>query len=128
YPAPLDPVRLLDLEQPPPEVRVLHRLAIGGAPAVADPALDPSGDAVADIYAVGEKPDAAGPLQRRQPLDRRGQLHAVVGGERLAARKLLLARARADDDAPAAGPRIALAGAVGENLDFGHGRRGIRRP
>src|SRR5205085_8525370 len=47
------------------------------------------------------------------------QLHAVVGGERLAAGKLLLARARANDDAPAAGARIALAGPVGEHLDFG---------
>src|SRR5690606_16882640 len=82
-----------------------------------------------DVIAVSPELHPAGPLQRLQPLDRRRQLHAVVGGERLAARQFLLARARANDDAPAARPRIALAGAVREHLDVGEvGAHAASRP
>ena len=45
------------------------------------------------------------------------QLHAVVGGQRLAAAKLLLVAAGAQDRAPAAGAGIARAGAVGPDRD-----------
>ena len=54
------------------------------------PTVDPAGDAVPQIDRIGVQPDAAGPLQRLERGDRRHQLHAVVGGQRLAARQLLL--------------------------------------
>ena len=43
--------------EPLPELDILHRLLVGGAPAVALPAVDPLRDAVAQILAVGVKVD-----------------------------------------------------------------------
>ena len=73
-----------------PQIVVLHRLAVGGFPAVALPLVDPAHDAVAQVLAVGVNVDHARPLERFQRRDRRHQLHAVVGRERLAALELLL--------------------------------------
>src|SRR3546814_13815448 len=67
---------------------------------------------------LGER-DAAWALECVQRLDHGGQLHAVVGGVGRAARQILLAGARADHRAPAAGAGIALARAVGGDLDMG---------
>ena len=68
--------------EPLPEVDVLDRLPVGGLPAVPLPALDPAGDAAAQILRVGVEIDRRRPLQRLQRRDRRHQLHAVVGGLR----------------------------------------------
>jgi hypothetical protein len=89
----------------------------GGAPAVAPPVVDPAGDAVPDVFGVGMDLDLAAALERLERGDRRHQLHAVVGGHGLAARQLLLGAAGAQYGAPAAGARIARAGAVGEDVD-----------
>ena len=75
------------------------------------------------ILAVGVEHDPARPLQRLERGDRRRQLHAVVGGRRLAAAQLALDRAIAQDRAPAARARVAAAGAVGEDFDLGRGQR-----
>ena len=93
------------VEQLLPQLGILDRLPVGGPPAVAAPAVDPLGDAVADVDAVGVEADPARPLQRLERRDRGEQLHPVVGGQRLAAGQLLLARARADHRAPAARAR-----------------------
>jgi hypothetical protein len=61
--------------------------------------------------------DETRPLERFQRRDRGHQLHAVVGGVRLAALELLLMIAEGENRAPAAGPRIAGAGAVGVDRD-----------
>ena len=74
-------------------------------------------DAVAQILAVGVQIDPARPLQRFERGDRRHQLHAVVGGVRLAAFELLLVIAEGQDRAPAARAGIARAGAVGVDDD-----------
>jgi len=58
------------------------------------------------------------PLQGFEPLDRSHQLHAVVRGQRLPTRELPFLVAHAQQHAPAAGARVAAAGAVGEQLDF----------
>ena len=105
--------------EPLPQIDVLDRLLVGGAPAVPLPAVDPAGDALTHILAVGVEIDGAGPLQRFQRRDRRHQLHAVVGGVRLAALQLLLDVAEFQDRAPAARPGIARAGAVGVDDDAG---------
>ena len=39
--------------EPLPQVDVLDRLLVGGAPAVLLPAVDPAGDAVLEVFAVG---------------------------------------------------------------------------
>ena len=98
-PVPVDLVALRRRVEPAPEVLVLDRLLVGGAPAVALPAGDPARDAAAQILRVGVQIDVARALQRLQRCDRRHQLHAVVGGERLAAAELL------DRCAAAAGSR-----------------------
>ena len=103
--------------EPLPEVDVLHRLLVGGAPAVALPARDPGMMPSAQILAVGVEIDAARPLERFERGDRGHQLHAVVGGLRLAAFEFLLAIAEGQDRAPAARARIARAGAVGVDDD-----------
>ena len=118
-PVPAHLVRLQRGVEALPQFDVLDRLLVGGAPAVLLPAVDPAGDALPDILAVGVEIDRAGLLQRFQRRDRRHQLHAVVGGVRLAALQFLLDIAEFQDRAPAAGPGIARAGAVGVNDDRG---------
>src|SRR6201992_3213582 len=85
----LDPVpahfmRFQRRVQPLPEIDILDRLLVGGAPAIPFPAVKPAGDALAHILAVGGEIDHAGLFQRLQRRDRRHQLHAVVGGVRFA--------------------------------------------
>src|SRR5262249_59028082 len=89
-----------------PQVVVLDRLAIGRAPAVALPFLDPRHDAVAQILAVGVDVDEARALERLDGRDRRHQLHPVVGGGGLAALDLFFVDAGDEDRAPAARTRI----------------------
>ena len=82
-----------------PEFLVLHRLPVGGLPAARfQPAIQR--DAAPDILRIGEEVDRARPLQRLERLDRRLQLHAVVGGQRLAAGQLLLARRLTEQSPP----------------------------
>src|SRR6185312_6289612 len=98
----------------------LDRLPRGRLPAVLLPAGDPAADAVADVVAVGMEVDPAGFLQGVQRLDRRHQLHSIVGGMRLATRHFLHLAIEAQHRAPAAGSGIARAGAVREDLDLLH--------
>src|SRR3954451_19309553 len=81
--------------------------------------MDPAGDALTDILAVGIEIDAARLLQRLQRRDRRHQLHAVVGGVRLKALQFLLGFAEFQDRTPAARAGIAGTGAVGMDGDCG---------
>jgi hypothetical protein len=63
--------------------------------------------------------DARWSLQRLQSRDRRHQLHAIVGRERLTAAYLFAMDAGYQNGAPAARARVARAGAIG--MDY-HGR------
>jgi hypothetical protein len=96
-----------------PEIDILHRLLVGGAPAVLLPFRDVFGDAVAQVLAVGMQIDTARPLKRFERGDRRRQLHAVVGGIRLAAFELLFVIAEGEDRGPAASPGIGRGTAIG---------------
>src|SRR5258708_28415799 len=100
-----------------PQLDILPRLLVGGAPAVLLPAVDPLGDAVAHVDAVGEEAHAAGSLQRLQSLDGRHQLHAVVGGGRITAGEFAFAAPSlrlldAEDRAPASRSRISAPAAI----------------
>src|SRR6185369_15838886 len=57
-------------------------------------------------------------FQSLQRLDRRAQLHAVIGGELLAALQLLAMRFGFEDGAPAARAWIARTGAIGMDHHF----------
>jgi hypothetical protein len=118
-PVPADVVLAERCIEPFPEIHVLHRLLVGGPPAVAFPAVDPLRDAVMHIFAVGVQFDRAWLLQCLERGNRRHQLHAVVGGMSLAAAQLLLVIAKGQDRAPAARTRIARAGAIGVDYDVG---------
>ena len=106
-----------------PQLDVLDGLAVGGLPAVLLPAVNPLADAVLHVLGVGVQVDVRGALERLQRRDGGEQLHAVVGGLRLAALQLLAVLAGDENGAPAAGPRISRAGAVGVDDDGRLGRR-----
>ncbi len=103
--------------EPLPQVDILDRLLLGRAPAVALPLRHPGQDAVAQVLTVGMDVDQARPLERVERRDCGHELHAVVGGMRLAALELPHVRAGGQDRPPAARTRIARAGAVGMNDD-----------
>ena len=52
-PMPFDPVRRGGVDQLLPQLGILDRLLVRRAPAVAPPVVDPAGDSVADVDAVG---------------------------------------------------------------------------
>src|SRR5262245_6309128 len=110
--------------EPLPQVGILDRLLLTGAPAVALPALDPRADTLLEILRIGMDIDDARTLQRLQRRNRSHQLHTVVGGRGLAAGPVLATRTRRQGRAPPAGPRIARAAAVRVDGDRGLGRHG----
>ena len=91
----------------------------GGAPAVLPPFVDPAGDPVADIGAVGVELDPARLLER---LERRGSRPPAPSGCWWSAARRPRARVPCapvrSSARPAAGPGVAAARAVGENLDL----------
>src|SRR5262249_52978954 len=90
--------------------------------AVALPLIDPGGDAVAQILAVGVDIDQAGPLERLERGNRCQQLHAIVGRVRLAAFQFLAVIAERENRPPSARTGIAGASAVGvdDNVRLAH--------
>jgi len=119
-----DHVAMRGRVEPLPQVTVLDRVAAGRLPATAYPVLHPLGDALADVLRVGMEDDRARLGQGFQRHDRAHQLHAVVGGGWVAAGNLALAAIAAQQCAPATGPGIAEAGAIGVDV---HGLAGIGR-
>src|SRR5271165_1400046 len=79
YPNPGDVVRSRGGFEPLPQINVLHRLFVGGDPASALPAVDPLGDAIAQILAIAVEPHPARALQSFQSRNCRRHLHTVVG-------------------------------------------------
>src|SRR6266571_8204787 len=112
-PVPGDAVRTGEPVELAPQVHVLDRLLVGGAPAAPLPVADPFADALLHVLRVGVDLDRAGAAQRLERADHCGQLHAVVGGLRLAAEQLTFAFAYFQQRAPSPRTGIALAGAVG---------------
>src|SRR5262245_63006430 len=99
-PDPLDVVLPAELVEAQPEVLILHRLLVGGAPATPLPVVDPGADAELHVLRVGMDLHLAALGQRLERADHRGQLHAVVRGLRLAAVELAPAALVLEQDAP----------------------------
>ena len=116
HPMPFDSVRRRSIEQLLPELRVLDRLLVRRAPPVLAPFVDPSGDPIADVNAIGVKVDTTWPLERRQAFYGGLQLHAVVGRKRFASTNLAFLVAHAQKHRPAPWPGISAAGTVSEHL------------
>src|SRR5882724_411842 len=117
HPVPADAVPARCALELLPQVDVLDGLLVGGAPAAPLPVGQPFADTFLDVLRVGVDLYGAGVLERFQRPDHRGQLHAVVGGVLLSSEDLLLASSVSEDRAPAPGAGIALAGAVGVDLN-----------
>src|SRR5258706_12563144 len=79
--------------------------------------MDPLGDALLDVLRIGIELHSARALERLERADHRGELHAVVGGGRLAAPELFFGIFKTKEDAPSARTRVAAAGAVAVDLD-----------
>ena len=105
------------LDQLLPNLDIFHRFVVGGPPAPFLPAEHPFGDAIHDIFAVGVERYRAWLLEQVERFKRRRHFHAVVGRLRLAAGDFLFRVAKTQHRAPTARARIALARAIGENLD-----------
>src|SRR5258708_6516098 len=113
HPVPGDTVRPCETIELLPQVHVLHRLLVGGAPAAALPLRQPFADALLHVLRIGVDLDPARRLERFQRADDRGELHAIVGRLRLAAEQLPFLTVNLQDRAPASPTRVALAGSVG---------------
>src|SRR5687768_14095054 len=121
YPQPFDFMLIAQLVERAPEVLVLDRFVVRGAPAAFFPLMDPVADPELHILRIGVEPDAARLAQRFQRADDRRQLHAVVGGMRFAAEQLPRPAFVLQQRAPSARAGIALAGAIGVDLHYvGH--------
>ena len=77
-PVPLDSVRRCRGDEFLPQLGILDRLLIRGAPPIPLPVVDPPRNAVADILAVCVEFDSARSLQGFQSADRGEQFHAIV--------------------------------------------------
>src|SRR5262249_8296957 len=117
HPMPLYLMLPGELVEAAPQVLVLDRLLVSRSPCLAFPGMDPLGNALLDVLRIGVKEYPARPLERLECADYCCQLHAVVGGGRLATPQLLFTALGTQDDTPAARPGIAPAGAVGEDFD-----------
>lgn len=115
-PFPFHLVALNGLIQPLPQIDIFDRFFVGGFPTAFLPVMDPTGDALAHVLAVGAERHGAGHGQRFQRHDRRHHFHAVIGGQTESFAegffRLLIAQYRA----VATGAGVAKAGAVGENF------------
>src|SRR5947199_3432896 len=116
HPVPLHIVQGRQLVEPLPQVDILHRLLVGGAPAAALPVMHPFRDPLRHIQGIGIDLYSAWALQRLESADHRGELHAVIRGVGLAAIELALGAPGAQQHAPAARAWIAAACPVAEDL------------
>lgn len=105
------------------EIGIAHRSLADICPTASRPAILPLGDAVDDEAATGVQCYLAGLDQGSQGMNSGGKFHAIESGVRLTARQRFLVRSHAQDRTPASGPRVAVAGTTGKDLDLFHGIR-----
>src|SRR5712692_7960337 len=114
YPVPFHVVQRGELVEAPPQVLVLYRLLVGGAPAAPLPVEDPGRDSLLHVLRVGVEPHPARPLERLERPDHRRELHAVVRGGCFTSPQFLFLVVETQQRAPAAGAWIAAARPVAE--------------
>lgn len=108
-----------------PEVDVLDfapAVLFLSPPTIALPTGHPFAQTFANVLTVQEQFDDRGPLERFESAHHREQLHAVVGRVGFAAGgfQFLARRGMPQDKGPTAGPRIAAARAVSEEVHAWH--------
>src|SRR5690349_13333875 len=119
-PEPLDRMLARQLVESAPEVLVLDRLLVGGAPAAPLPGVYPLLDALLHVLRVGVQPHAGTGFERLERADNGGHLHPVVRRKRLTTEKFTGLATHLEQRTPPADARVALAGAV--RVDFDHFR------
>src|SRR5690606_13558846 len=119
-PLPRDLVRRGRRDQFVPKIFIADRLLARVEPALLLPSGNPLRHPVDDVAAVGMDGDLARLDQRLEAADHGGHLHPIVGRVRLASAQLLFVLAHSQQRRPATRSWIALAGAVGENIDAFH--------
>ncbi len=103
-----------------PEILVLDRFLVGRAPTAPFPSRYPGGDAILEIFRIGEQLDLARFLHGGQRRDGRLQLHPIVGSGRVASTDLFPVSAVLEHSRPTARTGIALACSVSMDCDFFH--------
>src|SRR5210317_1078107 len=112
HPVPFNLVLVSQFEQTLPEVAVGNRLFLGVLPATLDPAFDPLGHTLFNVFRVSGHSDPAWPRQGFKPGDRTDQLHAVIGRLRIITREFFLMPTETQNRPPASRSRVPGAGAV----------------
>ena len=129
-PMPFDPVRRRGVDQLLPQLGILDRLPVRGAPAVLPPSVDPARDPVADINAVGvELRRGTGASAPRARESRRAAPSGCWWSAPRRRQSRAPCRRSAAATAQPPGPGIAPARAVGEHVDawkLAHVRRRAR--
>src|ERR1035438_65636 len=95
-----------------PQIVVLHRLPVNRAPVVGSPARQPFGDALAQVFGIGEDGDLASFFKCRERRESRLELHPVVRGGRLTPGELTHVSPVAKQRRPPARSGIAVTPAV----------------
>ncbi len=89
-------------------------------PSAGLPAVDPTGNAGAQILGIGEELHLARLLQLQERLDGSLQLHSIVGGRERRAAKFLLPPGVLEDGRPSAGAGIPEASTIGMDRNLLH--------
>ena len=120
HPAPVDPVTPFCYQnvQTLPKFDVFHRLFGCCSPATHLPAVNPLGDAFANVFAVQIEDDGAWALECCERFNNSGQFHSIVRRSELSAKQFPFASAGTQDGAPPARARIAFACAIGVDHDI----------
>src|SRR2546428_2927980 len=80
HPVPLHIVQGCQLVEPLPQVDILHRLLVGGAPAAALPVMHPFRDSLGHVQGIGIDLDSAWALWRLEGADDRRELPSGIRG------------------------------------------------
>ena len=118
HPTPLDVELSAETVELLPEFAVLDGGFRGGHPVLLLPTVDPLGDAVFDVTAVGVNDDGAGTTDELQGFDDGREFHLIVGDVRRTAENFLRMSAPDEIGAPTSDSGVAFGSAVGPNFQF----------
>ena len=103
-----------------PEIAVFDRGAGAGFPAVFLPAVDPLGDTVDEVLAVGVDMDGVCIGGGTETHECAGEFHPIIGGVGSSAAVFVADGTVDNNSSPAAAARVAGTGTVGDNVDSVH--------
>src|SRR5690606_29757033 len=101
----------------------LELFTLATLPVARFPLGKPLADSLSYIDTIGKQLDLRRTLKRLEPLDNRGELHAIVSGHRLSPRAFesLTASQMPQYEGPSPGAWIATTSPIGKQVHFCHG-------